>query len=454
MKRLFTILIAIILCSFTSSLFSQNFNKADFNPKVENGQIQTASEILLNKKLTSVLGQIWIPSSWVDDTRQMYDYTDAGLMSKLEFQKIENSEWKTEMEVQFEYNGENQMVVDYMWFYEDDGSIGMGTKWEQTYAGNNVVEAIRSEWDVDNSKWEIDLKWESEYSNELISKITEYRFVLDWELSQQYTYTYNAQGKQIEELIEIWNESGNVFENSNLTTTTYYPNGQISEEISKSWDIDNQQWSEENYYLYEFQYDANGNRIEYMATMAIEFSGFSMLTKTKLQSEYDSNNYLIEDLDFNWDDNSSAWIELSKSEYSNDTEGNPLVVIIYNKLSGAWDYSEKLTYNYDGAVGFELDKNSIPETFSLSQNYPNPFNPTTTIKYSIPVVDANFTSTTNVILKVYDALGKKITTLVNENKSPGNYEVEFNASDLTSGIYFYSLKSGNNVMTKKSLLVK
>ncbi|MCP5062885.1 MAG: T9SS type A sorting domain-containing protein [Ignavibacteriae bacterium] len=454
MKRLFTILIAIILCSFTLTLFSQNFNKTDFAPKVENGHVLTVSEILLNKKLTSVLGQVWVPSNWVDETRQIYEYNNAGLMSKLEFQKIENSEWKTKSEVLFEYNAENQMVVNIMWFYEDDRTVAMGTKWEHTYSGIKIDEGIRSDWDVDNGIWEIDLKWVYEYTGEVVSKLSEYQFVSDWVLSQQYSYTYDAQVREIEELIEIWNESGGVFENSNLTTTTYHPNGQISEELSKSWDIDNQQWSDGNYFLYEFQYDANGNRIEYVSTMAIEFSGYSMMTKSKLQSEYDSNNYLIEDLDFTWDENTSVWSELEKSEYTNDAEGNPLVVIIYNKLSGTWDYSEKITYNYDGAVGVELDENSIPEIFILSQNYPNPFNPSTTIKYSIPAIDANLASTTNVILKIYDTLGKEVATLVDKVKQPGNYEVEFNASNLTSGIYFYSLKSGNNLMTKKCLLVK
>jgi len=455
MKRLFTIIIAIILCSFTSTLFSQNFNKADFTPRVENGQVLTASQILLNKKLTSVLGQVWVPSNWVDDTRQIYQYTDAGLISEVAHQEMENSEWKTKSEMLSEYNTENQMVVIIIWIYEDDGTIGMGTKWEYTYSGNKIVEGIQSDWDIDSAVWEISTKQEYEYSNELISKIIEYRYLISsWAVSQQYTFTYDIQGREIEELTEIWDESENTFANSYIITTSYHQDKLISRMEERSWDIDNQQWSEGNYYLSEFEYDVNGNEIEYIFTFAMEFGGTSYITKSKKQSEYDSNNYLIEDLDFNWDENTSVWIELGKSEYTNDAEGNPLVVIIYNKLSGSWDYSEKQIYNYDGAVDVESDELNFPKIFNLSQNYPNPFNPSTTIKYSIPVVDANFASTTNIILKVYDALGKEIATLVNEVKQPGNYEVEFNASNLTSGIYFYSLNSGNNLLTKKCLLMK
>ncbi len=89
----------------------------------------------------------------------------------------------------------------------------------------------------------------------------------------------------------------------------------------------------------------------------------------------------------------------------------------------------------------------MPEHFSLEQNYPNPFNPVTTIRYSIP-------KESFVTLKVYDILGKEIATLVNERKSAGNYSTNFNAQNLTSGVYFYQLKTENIVTAKKMLLLK
>ncbi len=95
-----------------------------------------------------------------------------------------------------------------------------------------------------------------------------------------------------------------------------------------------------------------------------------------------------------------------------------------------------------------------PEEFQLEQNYPNPFNPTTTIKYSIPGVISTEERNLNVLLKVYDVLGNEITTLVNEEKPSGNYSVEFNAANLPSGIYFYTLESGTFVQTKKMLFLK
>jgi len=94
--------------------------------------------------------------------------------------------------------------------------------------------------------------------------------------------------------------------------------------------------------------------------------------------------------------------------------------------------------------GIEL----MPKTFSLLQNYPNPFNPSTMINYSIPKASL-------VTIKVYDVLGREVKTLVNEEKSAGNYSVQFSAnSGYASGVYFYRIQAGNFVQTKKLLLLK
>lgn len=101
--------------------------------------------------------------------------------------------------------------------------------------------------------------------------------------------------------------------------------------------------------------------------------------------------------------------------------------------------SELITYIKD-------NKSNFPNFF-LDQNYPNPFNPTTNISYSIP-------QSANVTLKVYDLLGREVVELVNGEKNPGRYEVRFDGSNLTSGVYFYRLTAGSFSQTKKLLLIK
>lgn len=99
------------------------------------------------------------------------------------------------------------------------------------------------------------------------------------------------------------------------------------------------------------------------------------------------------------------------------------------------------------------DDEIFPTEFSLSQNYPNPFNPNTLIEYVI-ARDPDKSGKQSVTLKIYDILGIEIATLVNEEKSPGNYSVTFDGSTLTSGIYFYQLRANNFVETKKMILMK
>lgn len=98
------------------------------------------------------------------------------------------------------------------------------------------------------------------------------------------------------------------------------------------------------------------------------------------------------------------------------------------------------------------EDNIIPTEFRLEQNYPNPFNSSTTIKYSIPAEKIFKLVSTTLI--VYDILGQEITTLVNEDKAPGNYETKFNANGLASGMYIYRIQSGSFIVSKKLILLK
>ena len=138
------------------------------------------------------------------------------------------------------------------------------------------------------------------------------------------------------------------------------------------------------------------------------------------------------------------------------------------KSSGKWVL--KITDLNNGNTGFLYgwglqiktttgikDFKSSPLKFQLSQNYPNPFNPSTKIKYSIPSAHSPLPGGARgglVTLKVYDILGREVATLVNEKQQPGNYELTFDGSKLSSGIYFYKLTAGNFIETKKMILLK
>lgn len=113
-------------------------------------------------------------------------------------------------------------------------------------------------------------------------------------------------------------------------------------------------------------------------------------------------------------------------------------------LSGIVNNGRKIIVN---SVVTDVEDNSIPTEFKLDQNYPNPFNPSTTISYQLP-------ATGFVTLKVYNVLGEEVAELVNENKPAGNYSVNFNATELASGMYIYKISAGNFIQTKKMILMK
>jgi hypothetical protein len=157
---------------------------------------------------------------------------------------------------------------------------------------------------------------------------------------------------------------------------------------------------------------------------------------------------------------SSAGHLLMLAGFSND--GNPIVhdpgksagqSYVYDKttVSQAWFSKGGVAYTFYPAgsivsVADGFDKN-FPNDFELFQNYPNPFNPTTTIRYQIRT--SGFVS-----LKVYDAIGQEVATLVSETKSSGVHEVTFNGSKFSSGVYVYRLQIGNYSLTKKLVLMK
>ena len=134
--------------------------------------------------------------------------------------------------------------------------------------------------------------------------------------------------------------------------------------------------------------------------------------------------------------------------YSLNTGGKMDEFRLYNRALSAAEIAA--TWNIeltDCILGINPVTHGIPRLYSLAQNYPNPFNPSTRISYEIPKSGI-------VKLVVTDVLGREVTTLVNEFKQAGSYSLEFNASNYASGVYFYTIKSGDFTNTKKMVLIK
>ena len=137
------------------------------------------------------------------------------------------------------------------------------------------------------------------------------------------------------------------------------------------------------------------------------------------------------------------------TNWSNQTSGtsNTLHSIFFISSMTGWSAGTILKTTTSGISAIKTIGNSIPEEFLLSQNYPNPFNPNTVINFNFPAAGI-------ALLTVYDVLGSEVAVLVNESLKAGEYEVDWNASNYPSGVYYYKLESGSFIQTKKMILIK
>jgi hypothetical protein len=133
------------------------------------------------------------------------------------------------------------------------------------------------------------------------------------------------------------------------------------------------------------------------------------------------------------------------------------VATLLNEVRGAGTYEEVFdASNLTSGVYFyrlqtgnytDVKKMELPKAFALRQNYPNPFNPTTTIRFALP-------KTSNVQLEIYNILGQRVVTLVNEVREAGYYNELFNANNIASGVYFYRLQAEGYTNVKKLVVLK
>lgn len=172
--------------------------------------------------------------------------------------------------------------------------------------------------------------------------------------------------------------------------------------------------------------------------------GFGLSGGGELISLYNNSGYLIDSLTY---DNSEPWPTMADGGSATLELKNP-----YIDNSKHYYWKESVEHGTPGEINSVFtsvneEPDLTPTEFKLMQNYPNPFNPTTNIQYSIP-------SDGKVRLTIYNILGKEMFTLVDEFKKANSYKVEFNSTDLPSGIYFYTIISGNFSQTKKMVFLK
>lgn len=210
-------------------------------------------------------------------------------------------------------------------------------------------------------------------------------------------------------------------------------------------------WESAGFMPDTISYDLGGNVQVDSLRIAFYKGESGRIYKYSVLVSRDQNNWntAVNDI---WSDD-SAWTELQFDSTSARYIKLILKASNQGKKASIWEFE-----SYGLKKAGQTGDGNYPAQFTLMQNYPNPFNPSTKIRYNLPAnnvtLSGNEGSMINVTLKVYDILGTEVTTLVNEEQTPGEHEVIFDAAGLASGVYIYRLQSENLIETKKMVLLR
>ena len=385
----------------------------------------------IDNNLTEHVFQVWDGSDWKNTNRHVYSYENNNLIETI-YQNWDENDWINDRMYLQAYNNKN-IVVDYISKKWENNNWTNTAHFTYDYEeNNNLVEYLRQKWDT-----------------------------ADWINTEYEKYKYDTNNNMIEKNKQVWSYSSEWYNNL-MEKKTYDANNNLVELLDMTWNKTN--WDSTS--MQKYFYDERGNKLEFVFQ---DYHNSAWRNGQKLLYTYDADNNLIEELYHNWVD--SDWDALSKTLYTYDADNNLIEELRQLQWSNStdWDNMGRDLISYKKVTDVDINIEAV-NCYKLFNNYPNPFNPTTVIGYTIPSsVKSNKSKINsqnglpvsgvggdggNVQLKVYDILGKEIATLVNSIQNPGYHEIEFNASNLANGVYFYRLQSGTYVQTKKMILLK
>jgi hypothetical protein len=201
--------------------------------------------------------------------------------------------------------------------------------------------------------------------------------------------------------------------------------------------------------------DANFTIYVPTVTLTAPNGGESWLVSTFQQINWTSENITSVKIEYSTD-NGTSWLSVVDSRPAGtgshnwiipNTPSTECLVRISDVIHPLVNDVSDNTFTIVGTSSVQEIKSGVPKVFALQQNYPNPFNPTTKIRFDLPEQE-------QVVIEVFNQIGEKISTILNSNLIAGYYEIEFNASNLPSGLYFYRILSGDFTQTKKMIFMK
>jgi hypothetical protein len=374
-------------------------------------------------------------STWYTYTRAFYNYDQND--NRIEFidQMLQSTQWVNDRRITYGYSLLNNLLVELHQFWQNNDWTN-SSKIVRDYIGNNKSD-------------EVNLSW---YTNR-------------WENEQHSSFVYNSANNLTQEINQNW-ESGN-WVNYHKLNLTYDDAQNLIEKLYNYWE--NSQWNSGTKLIYT--YDGNKNLLE---SLWVGWNGSGWTNLELDVSYYDENFNNIERIQYNWEDTSWTfgkrwfydydlnnnntseigqyftnlnWKNDYKIEYAYDENSNLIERMHQFWRNEQWENELKFIFSYIKEIEDTVVNGNQTAGYILYQNYPNPFNPKTTITYKIPI--QSFVS-----IQIFNSLGEYISSIINEEKVPGIYEVKFYGENLPSGVYLYQLNVGKYSKTKKMILLK
>ncbi|MDQ7815583.1 MAG: T9SS type A sorting domain-containing protein [Melioribacteraceae bacterium] len=467
---------------FSYSLLGNSYSRTSksWNGKEWNNYYRTTSTYDFNLRFQKLLIEKWVDNHWAGDLRQTYTYyMDEKSYAYVE-ESFDGTSWHKDRRITNEYNpfGSETLVQIEEWI---NGSWVDSYKMVAEYdLNNNKIKDTRESWNKGN----LEATLTSTYTFTSFNKTATYYYeVIQYgsrTYGERYFNSFDDVGNIISSEHQKW--ENNDWNNSVLYTYDYYPDGKVKTYLYQKWARN--KWT--NNFSKFYVYDERGNEIEITYnvweenilkniwresfTYNSKNQELTSLTESLIndtpqnlyRSEYQYNEYGYETyyISEEWID--KKWIGISRRSSTYDKDGK-LVDAIAERWNGGWEPSNHWFSNpgLDGYSRWSLDYYKLsayyskrepidynnPTKIELYQNYPNPFNSITRIHFSLP--NNGF-----VKLYVYDILGQEITSLINKELSKGTHTVDFNSSNLPSGVYLYRLVTDKYNQTKKMILLK
>lgn len=425
------ILCFLFLGLFACEIFPQDQFYISTNGNINNSfskrSIYNVSNttLLKNKNSNEVLDSLICVYLNGHKIKIVYNYSNNLKLDYFTFANWFNGEWVVSDRRTNKYNS-NGNLESILWeWFNTSLQVWLNDSKDEYYYDSIGNMNLHLHMDFNGHEFENNFKNEFYYDN-LNNLVT--LIIYDWNDSIwinrfKSVYTYTPANVKDTALFQIW--TNDQWVNYQLNIYEYDEMLNITSNLAKRWDGNN--WS--NLGMGSFEYDSNNNLVLEIWEIA---SNNNWENWFRIFYEYDENN-LIHLFGEEW--LNGQWVSENEPLRVTNPDGNVIGFL-----------AKEIFLYYNPHTSVENEKN-ISNGFNLLQNYPNPFNPVTTISYQIKEQGL-------VQLKVYDLLGSEIAVLVNEEKSEGAYSVSFDASNLPSGVYIYSLRVNDFVQNNKMTLLK